>query len=300
MDIKTADINTARNGDVEIAYEAFGAPDGIPLVLIPGSGMQMGMWPEDLCTALAERGFQVARMDNRDSGLSTRLSDYDGLPWSRQRHAYTIRDMADDVIAVVDALGDRGAYLMGGSLGAAIAQVAAINHPDRAAGLVLLSAAPGAWPWLSRPKIHTMIKMLRIMHGDPLDAEAQGQKYVDLQQLVGSPAYPVDEEHWRAAGRLAYERGVYPQGSGRHTAAYLGIGDLRPHLRGLAMPTLVVQGQADPVQSWRAGRAMAAAIPGAQFLLFSGVGHDLPREIWPTVIDNIAALAARAVGRSAG
>src|ERR1700743_1286963 len=112
----TMTIDTARNGDIEIAYECSGAADSVPLVLIPGSGMQMVMWPADLCAALAARGFRVARMDHRDFGLSTRLTRYDDRPWYRRERAYGLRDMADDVIAVVDALGPGRAHLMGASL----------------------------------------------------------------------------------------------------------------------------------------------------------------------------------------
>ena len=148
-------VSKARNGDVEIAYECFGSPDGMPLLLIPGSGMQMVMWPPDLCTTLVERGFRVVRMDNRDSGLSTWLRQYDDLPRRRRPRAYSIRDMADDVIAIVDTLGASSAHLVGGSLGATIAQVAAIHHPERVASLTLLSATPGSKLRLARPKIHT-------------------------------------------------------------------------------------------------------------------------------------------------
>lgn len=251
----------------------------------------MVMWPLDLCTTLVERGFRVVRMDNRDSGLSTRLRQYDNLPRRRRPRAYSIRDMADDVIAVVDALGAASAHLVGGSLGATIAEVAAIHRPERVASLTLLSATPGAKLRLARPKIHTMIKMVKIMRRDVPDAEAAGQQWVDLMRLVGAPAYPLDEDHWRAAGSLAHERGTYPAGSMRHTKAFMRVGDLRPQLATLTMPTLVVQGQADPMQSWRAGKATADAIPGSRFLLYPGVGHDLPRAIWPAVIDEITALA---------
>ena len=284
-------ISKARNGEIEIAYESFGSPNGTPLVLIPGSGMQMVMWPLELCTALVERGFQVVRMDNRDSGLSTRLSRYDNLPRRERRQAYTIRDMADDVIAVVDALGAASAHLVGGSLGATIAQVAAIQHPERVASLTLLSAVPGSKLRLARPKIRTIIKMVKIMRRDVPDARAAGQQWVDLMRLTGSPAYPIDEDHSRAAGELAYERGRYPAGNMRHTKAFMTVGDLRPQLATLTMPTLVIQGKVDPMQSWRAGKAVADAIPGSRFLLYPDVGHDLPRAIWPAVLDEITALA---------
>lgn len=279
-------ICKARNGDVEVAYERLGPPDGTPLLLIPGSGMQMVMWPEDLCAALVARGFPVVRMDNRDSGLSTWLRHHDG----RRGRAYTLDDMAADVIAVADAIGARRVHLLGGSLGAMIAQVTAINHPDRVGGLVLTSASCGSKLRLARPRVSTIIKMMRIMRGDPPDANAAGQRWVDLQRLLGSPAYPIDEAHWRTAGERAHERGTYPAGSMRHTLAQLAARDLRPQLATLEIPTLVVQGRADPIMSWKAAKITADAIPGARFLLYPEVGHDLPREIWPEVLDEIAAI----------
>jgi pimeloyl-ACP methyl ester carboxylesterase len=287
-------ISKARNGDIEIAYERLGSPEATPLLLIPGSGSQMVMWPDELCAALVERGFQVVRMDNRDSGLSTWLRQYDG----RRGRAYTLQEMAGDVIAVVDAIGAERAHLMGGSLGAMIAQATAIHYPQRVSGLVLGSAPCGAKLRLARPKIRTIIKMMKIMRGESPDAAAEGQRWVDLMRLVGSPAYPVDEAHWRAAGALSYERGLYPAGSMRHTRAQLAYRDMRPKLATLAIPTLVVQGKDDPMMSWRAAKITADAIPGARFQLYPGVGHDLPREIWPEVLDLIAATAHRPAGET--
>lgn len=280
---------TARNGDVEIAYDCMGPPDGTPMILIPGSGMQRVMWMPGLCQALVERGFRVVRMDNRDSGGSTRLTGYDSRPWYRLK-AYSIGDMADDVIAVVDALGVERAHLFGVSLSAVIALVAASRHPDRVASVTVQSAVPGTRPWQARPKLGTAMKMLRIMRGDSPDAAAEGRRWVALFRLLGSPGYPLDEEQWHNAGKLLFEAGGYAKGSARHTAAYAGAGDLRPALAKLTVPALVVQGRDDPLQSWRAGKAVADAIPGARFLLLPGVGHDLPREVWPTVLDEITAM----------
>lgn len=281
------DIRRARNGDVEIAYQCFGSPDGKPLLLINGSGMQMVMWPEDLCTALVQRGYFVVRLDNRDSGLSTRLTEFDG----RRRRAYELRDMADDVLAVADAIGARRVHLVGASLGGMIAQVAAIRHAERIATLTVLSAGAGAKPWLARPKFRTVLKTMRLMRDVPKDADAAGRQWVELLRIVGSPDHPVDERHWYAAGALAFERGPYPEGSMRHTLATMAVRDLRRQLAKLTMPTLVVQGAADPMMSWRAAKIVADAIPGAKFLLLPGVGHELPRGVWPLVLDEIAALS---------
>jgi pimeloyl-ACP methyl ester carboxylesterase len=204
-----------------------------------------------------------------------------------------MREMADDVIAVADALGSERVHLLGGSLGATIAQATAIHHPDRVASLTLYCAAPGGAPWLNRPNLWTALKMLRLMNGASPEAAAEGQRWVDLHHLLGSPAYPVDEAHWRRAGALAFERGINGAGSLRHSAAYFRAWDLRSQLARLDLPTLVVQGANDPLQSWRAGRATAKAIPGAKFLLLPGVGHDLPMEVWPTILDEVVAMAGR-------
>ena len=138
---------------------------------------------------------------------------------------------------------------------------------------------------------HPSVRVIRI------SASSRSSRLAMWLRLIGSPAYPIDEQHWRTAGRIAHQRGIYPAGSMCHTAAFMGAGDLRPRLAKLTMPTLVVQGEADPVQSWRAGKATADAIPGARFLLLPGVGHDLPREVWPTVIDEIRSLTNNASTR---
>jgi pimeloyl-ACP methyl ester carboxylesterase len=228
-------------------------------------------------------------MDNRDSGLSTRLTQYDG----KRRRAYEIKDMADDVIAVADAIGARRVHLVGGSLGASIAQVAAVHHPDRIASLTLMSALSGAKPWLARPKIRTVMKTMKHMRVTPSDPEAAGRQWVELLRMLATPDHPVDEEHWFNAGKLAYERGIYPEGSVRHTLALMAVKDLRPQLAKLAVPALVVQGEADPMMSWRSARIVADAIPGAVFRLLPAVGHELPRAVWPMVLDEIAALPGK-------
>ncbi len=129
-------MNTAHNGDISIAYETFGAADGEPLLLISGTGAQMIVWPEDLCAALADRGFQVARFDNRDTGLSTHLTGTPAPGWLKtmlrpSAAPYRLDDMAEDALAVMDALGWPTAHLVGASMGGMIAQILAIRYPSR-------------------------------------------------------------------------------------------------------------------------------------------------------------------------
>jgi pimeloyl-ACP methyl ester carboxylesterase len=264
-------VKTCRNGAVELAYETFGELGGVPLVLIMGSGWPRQLWHDDFCLALVENGFQVARFDNRDSGLSSRVE-----------HPYSLSDMAGDTVAVLDELGWPSAHLVGASLGGMIGQVMAVHHADRVRSLTSLSSAP-CYSWrVSRPRIRALFKIAALTKrgiGDP------GEFLVELFRIVGSPGYPHDEQWLRHVGTLT---GHPDPGAGqRQLAAARASGDRRAELARVRVPTLVVHGEADPLQSVRAGHATAAAIPGARLVTYPGMGHDLPRDLWPAIVREI-------------
>jgi pimeloyl-ACP methyl ester carboxylesterase len=286
-------IEKAHNGEIELAYERMGHTDGMPLLLLNGAGTQMAMWPQDFCAALVQHGFQVARMDTREHGRSTYLSRYD-VPRRQRPPLYTLADLTDDVVAVLDALGWATAYLLGASEGGMLAQATATYHPDRVAGLISVSATPTSSPLVNRPKLLANLKAFRAMHRTSTDREAEGQKWVDVFRAVGSPGYPLDEAHWREFGRQAFDHGLTPAGYVRVPAAIFAAGDRRRELAAVSCPTLVIHGEADPMCSVRGGRATAEAIPGARLVTYPGMGHDLPRELWPAMLDEVSALAARA------
>ncbi|MGH3756211.1 alpha/beta hydrolase [Actinophytocola sp.] len=283
-------IQKARNGEVEIAYEVFGPPTGTPLLLIMGSGGQLVMWPQVWCRALVERGFQVVRMDNRDTGPSTHLGQYDKLP-RKQRPAYTLADMADDVIAVFDALGWSGGHLMGGSLGGMIAQVTAARHPDRVRSVTMQSVNPSSSILLSRPRPRTALRAFRAISGKPRDRDDYGEKWARLFSAVASPVLPEDLAHWREAGRIAFDRGLNPRGDLRHTAALLAAGDRRPLLAEITCPAVVIHGKLDGMCHWKAGKATADAIPGARFVLYPEMGHVPASTQWPAIVDEVSTVA---------
>lgn len=288
-------VEKARNGEVELAYTTLGPADGTPLLLLMGAGGQWVMWPEGFLRALVDRGFRVALMDNRDTGLSSHLHQYDWLT-RKQRPAYTLWDMADDVIAVFDALGWAGGHVAGVSLGGMIAQAVAIRHPDRVRSLTSISSQPTASPLFARPHLPTMLRMMRAVRGTSRTPDEEGEKWVRLFKVLESPAYPVDEAHWREAGRRAFERGLNPKGDLRNFLAVRATGDRRPRLANLRCPALVIHGKADRLGSWRAGRATADAIPGAKFVLYPDMSHELAGALWPAVTDEIRAVAALADG----
>lgn len=276
-------MSTARNGDVELAYETFGAPGGRPLLLFQGAGAPMQGWPEEFCAGLVNRGFHVARFDNRDAGRS-----------SRPRRRYALADMAADGMAVLDALGWPGAHVVGVSLGGMIAQVMTTRYPDRVLSLTSLSSAPDhlmRWDWL---KVRTLLRFAMAHRRRPAGPDEAGERLVTVFRILGSPGYPHDEDWIRRVGRQTHEHRTDFAAARRQAAAVLAAGDRRAELAGVAVPTLVITGEADPVQSVRAGRATAEAIPGARFVTYPGMGHDLPRELWSSISDEISSIAAKA------
>ena len=292
-------MNTAYNADIAIAYETFGAADGEPLLLISGTGAQMIIWPEDFCAALADRGFQVARFDNRDTGLSTHLTGTPAPGWLKtmlrpSAAPYRLDDMAEDALAVMDALGWPAAHLVGTSLGGMIAQVLAIRYPSRVRTLTSIMSTPSS-------RIATMptiaaIRALAHDAGTPVtDAEQAAEAAVALKKVIGSPGYPLDEPAVGDVGRRSFERdrGAEEEAA-RQRAAVIASGDRRRALAGLRMPVLIIHGEHDPVIRPKGGRATAQAIPGARLVTYPGMGHDLPRALWPTILEELSVLVAQA------
>jgi len=280
---------------VRVAYEALGSPDGEPLLLVMGLGMQMLAWPDDFCAGLAQRGFSPVRFDNRDTGLSTHLTGL-GAPnpalvmlRPQAVAGYRLSDMADDAAAVVDAAGWRSAHVVGVSLGGMIAQTLAIRHPSRVRTLTSIMSTPA--PRVGRPLVRAM---LALRPGQVRDREDAARRLVRVFRVIGSPAYPLDEDWLREIGRRSYDRAYDPDGALRQLAAIGASGDRRPGLAGVRVPTLVVHGDADPLVRPAGGRATAAAIPGARLVMYPGMGHNLPRELWPSITDEISALASLA------
>jgi pimeloyl-ACP methyl ester carboxylesterase len=271
-------MRTTTNHDIELAYETFGDSPGRPLLLIQGAGAPMLGWPDEFCAALVASGFHVARFDNRDAGRSSRATT-----------RYTLADMAGDGLAVMDALGWPAAHVVGFSLGGMIAQVMAARHPDRVLSLTSMCSAPDhffRWDWR---KVRIVARYLTLRR--PRDADEAGEQLLRLHRIIGSTGYPHDVDWIRTVGRRAYEHRSDAAAFRRQALATRVSGDRRAELANVRARTLVISGEADPAQPPRAGRATAAAIPGARFVSFAGMGHDLPRGLWPAFVEEIDAIA---------
>jgi pimeloyl-ACP methyl ester carboxylesterase len=294
------EVAFAPNGAVKIAYETSGDPGGEPLLLLNGLDYQMVWWPAALCTALAQRGFRVARFDYRDSGLSTHFpGPADGGPWrallAGAKTPYRGEDMIGDILAVQDALGWRGAHLLGVSMGAGMAQLTALLHPGRVRTMTLVSGLPvGGSPLRMLPYMHLgAFARLATRRYGPGRAE-QERMLVDVLRATYTRAYPMDEEWARRTAAESYDRHAPdPAARQRQLAAVRGMKIPRESLAGITAPSLVIHGQADPLIRPAASRALARALPRARLVIYPGMGHGLPEPLWPAVLGEIIVLTTR-------
>jgi len=280
---------------IEIEYETTGDAKAAPMLMIMGLGAQLKSWDDGFCRDLADRGFYVIRYDNRDAGLSTKMeaagrADLAAAYTGHPNPAYTLDDLADDAVGVLDALGIRAAHIVGASMGGFIAQLVAINHPDRVLSLTSIMSGPGGEDAvLPTPEASVVLTQKPGTTRDERIALAVLARRV----LVGE-GNPFDVEKETRRAELLYERSYYPLGFGRQLVAILAARSRLPALAGVKVPTLVVHGIDDPLVPIENGRRVAAAVPGARLMELEGTGHNLPERHWPALADAIAETARQA------
>jgi pimeloyl-ACP methyl ester carboxylesterase len=280
---------------ITLCYETFGQPSDPTALLIMGLGTQMVAWQEEFCEALAERGLYVVRFDNRDIGRSTRMSGRPPsisqlLRRSRSAARYTLADMAEDAVALLRELDLAPAHVIGASMGGMIAQTVAARHPESVRSLVSIMSNTGN-RWSGQPSLRVYSMFLRRA---PQEREAFIDHMVGVFKTIGSRTLPRDPGELRELAARSFDRGHDVAGPGRQLGAIIAAGDRTSELRRITAPTLVVHGTADPLVTPSGGRATARAIAGARLMTVEGMGHDLPRAVWPRVIDAIAAHAHEA------
>jgi pimeloyl-ACP methyl ester carboxylesterase len=285
----------AQSNGIEIAYETFGNAEDPALLLVMGLGCQLILWDEELCRMFAERGFFVIRFDNRDVGLSSKIEGgpqpdvFAAIGGDASSASYTLEDMAADAVGLLDHLGIEAAHVAGVSMGGMIAQQLAIDHPERVLSLVSIMSTTGD-PEVGQPLPHAL---LALVGPSPTDRDGYIEFNAQVFKTIGSPAYPPDDQWLRAMAGASYDRCHYPVGFMRQLLGVIASPDRTAALANVQVPTLVIHGEADPLITISGGEATASAVPGAKLVKVPGMGHDLPRELWPRVVDEIAANAAR-------
>jgi pimeloyl-ACP methyl ester carboxylesterase len=294
-----------RANGIEICYEIFGDAKAEPMLLIMGLGAQMVLWDDAFCVGLAERGFRVIRFDNRDIGQSSKLSGgrrltpfellklrYLRIPVAAP---YKLRDMADDTIGLMDALGLPSAHVVGASMGGMIAQEIAICFPQRVRSLTSIMSTTG------NPRVPPPTRQVAalLMAPPPKTREDYIARFAQTWKVLRVGSFPEDEALDRGRAERTFARGLNPAGVGRQLRAVLASGSRKERLRDVKAPTLVIHGTVDPLVRPEGGKDTAASIPGAKLLMIEGMGHALPVRMWPEVIDAIDRHARGAAAEAA-
>jgi pimeloyl-ACP methyl ester carboxylesterase len=293
---------TVNVNGIRLSYDSFGDINAETILLIAGLGTQMIRWAVPFCEDLSARGYRVIRFDNRDAGRSSHLSEYPvpdfralaGALAAGQKPSvpYTLHDMADDTIGLLDALEIKRAHLVGRSMGGMIAQIAASRYAERVWSLTSIMSSTGN-PSLPSASPEVLAMLTRSAPNPQVDEAGFLEHSLAFARRIGSPGYAFDEDAQRSLVLEETRRAYDPAGFGRQIAAIGATGDLRPLLSGITAPTLVVHGADDPLIAPACGRDTASSIRGSELMLIEGMGHDLPAALYPRLAGAIDQVARR-------
>jgi pimeloyl-ACP methyl ester carboxylesterase len=297
--LKGMGMPQVKANGISIEYESFGSAEHETILLIMGLGCQLTLWPMELCQSLVEQGYRVVRFDNRDVGLSSKF-DHVGTPdmttiamglmsGKPLKAPYSLEEMANDTVGLMQALGINSAHIVGASMGGMIAQLMAVHSPQVCRSLTSIMSStgnPGLPP--SRPEA-----IMAMMAPSPAanQQDAMIERGVRIFRAIGSPAYPTDETTLREWVRRDGQRSYSPNGALRQLLAIATNGDRRQRLAKLRLPTMVIHGSDDPLIPVEAGRDTAKSIAGAQLRVIPGMGHDLPLALIDQFTDAITTVA---------
>lgn len=283
---------------IDVCYESFGDPADPTVLLVMGLGCPMGWWSTEFCDRLVANGFRVVRYDNRDTGRSTHLEDvrisrtqlvsaFVGL---RMHAPYSISDLAEDAVGLLDHLDVDRAHLVGASMGGMIVQAMAIEHPGRALSLTSIMSTTGrrtvGW---QHPRL-----LRNLLTAAGPDRDEYVAHSTRMAEAIGSPGYPFEREMVVERARETFDRGWTASGVMRQMLAVLSQPDRTADLARVTVPTCVIHGTSDPMVHPSGGRASARAIPGSELVTIPGMAHDMPGPLLETITDAITRTARRA------
>jgi len=292
MRVPYSDEKQVEANGIRLNYDAFGSPEAPPMLLVSGLGMQMIGWDEGLCQQLALQGYWVIRFDNRDVGLSTRL-DHLGMPnvmeafpkWQAGESVsgapYLLKDMAADAVGLLDALEIENAHVVGASMGGMIVQELLIHFANRVKTAVSIMSTPTVPQ--SKPEAEILL-----FTPPPTSRQEHIEQSIAATKLLLGHGFPLHEERVRDVAGRAYDRGLSLIGTARQMMAVMASGPRVEALKRVDVPTLVIHGDDDALIMVEGGYETAEAIPNAKLLIIEGMGHSLPIEAWPQIVEAIA------------
>jgi pimeloyl-ACP methyl ester carboxylesterase len=290
---------------IDIAYESFGRVTDPVLLLIHGLATPRTGWPDSLCAGLVRRGFRVVRFDNRDIGRSTVFTQL-GIPdigammatlqsGGEPRPPYPLDAMAADAAGLMDALAIPRAHIAGASMGGMIAQLVALNHPEKTESLISIMSSTGR-PRLPPAKPEAM-RALLAMPASPGRADRLATAVAAVKAISGHGFPQTDEELAAYLGRSIDATPYDPPAAARHMAAVIAAAPRHERLNGLDLPALVIHGSDDPIRPPAHGEDTANSIPGAELLVVPGMGHDFKEALMPVWVEAIGDFAEKAEAR---
>jgi pimeloyl-ACP methyl ester carboxylesterase len=271
-----------KANNIDIWHEDFGNPFTPPVLLIMGAGAQCVFWKMELIKKIVNAGYHVVRFDNRDTGLSTWIDNFNAAP-------YSLEDMAADAIGLMDALNIEKAHIIGWSMGGMIAQLIAIHYPNR---ILSLTSWMSSY-WSIDPDVPAMSDEMtswfeKSMRGKPPETKEEIiEENIKSFRMFSGSRFPFDEQWLKSMTEESYNLGWDPKTTQNHIAAIIASPSRLEALKNLNIPTLVIHGTEDPVLNYAHGVVCAKVIPGAKLLLLNGVGHEIPSEIVPEAVEAI-------------
>ncbi|MHA2006825.1 MAG: alpha/beta fold hydrolase [Promethearchaeota archaeon] len=289
---------SVKANNIKIEYETFGNPNSEPLLMILGNNAQLTYWDVDFCKQLADQGFWVIIFDNRDVGLSSKFEDFEpdltkfftDLQQGKEVEVpYTIFDMVDDAIGLMDALNIERAHIFGHSLGAFMTLCIATRYPSRVLSLVSFATGTG------NPEIPLKTDLWEFFNNPiPEDRKALIKWRTSFRRKLNGETFPFDVKKTQTNVKKSYERSFSPTSSARHTMALNMGGNLKPLLKNVNIPTLVIQGTEDLIVPVEASEDVVNSIPGAELLLIEGMDHNMHPLVYNRIINRIVINAKRA------
>ncbi|MCV2872928.1 alpha/beta hydrolase [Defluviimonas sp. WL0050] len=274
--------------NIHLEVEEHGDPGAPVLILVRGLGSQIVHWAPELITGFVAAGYRVVTFDNRDVGLSDRCpapgsqGDADAILADVQagrvpKPAYDLQDMARDVTALMDALGIECAHVFGISMGGAIVQILACDHPDRFRSATIV---------MSSARLRGLDLGERLL-SRPVDRAGYVDGALAGDREWGSPGYPASETYLRAQAERAYDRGAEAEGVNRQLVAILNTSDRRNALGRVTLPCLVIHGTDDTLIPPEEGREIASLIPDAELEVIDGMGHVITPALAPLIVERV-------------